>query len=171
MTLDVTVTQPGSDLVPAPSPPYDKIVLKLRRSQRTTALAGKPVFILDARVDVPPQSRALIAKYRLGAMVVYDSTARKQKAEAAYAHFTEASMPVGAGRSLWKNARGLASATMMALSLRVTVDKLISGQHIECKDLDELLGAEAAVIEACKNLRGFLDTAATFDGREELLEF
>ena len=54
---------------------------------------------------------------------------------------------------------------MMALALRVTVDSLVSGRHIECKDLDELLGAEAAVMEACKTIKVYLETAVTFDGR------
>jgi hypothetical protein len=76
-----------------------------------------------------------------------------------------------AGKGLWKNARGLASAAMMALSLRVTIDGLTSGQHIECKDMDELLGAESAIVEACKGLKGYLETALTFDGREEIIEF
>lgn len=172
MTLDAS-SDPERDTHHGPTAhtTFDKIVLKLRRSQRSGALGGKPIFVLDARVDVPPDDRDLIAKYRLGGITVYDSKARKQHAETAYGHFTEAGMPVGAGRSLWRSARGIASAAMMALSLRVTINKLISGQHIECKDLDELLGAEAAMVEACKNLRTYLDTARTFDGREELIEF
>jgi hypothetical protein len=56
-------------------------------------------------------------------------------------------------------------------SARLTVNNLMSGQHIECKDLDELLGAEAAIVEACQNLKAYLETALTFDGREELHEF
>ena len=36
---------------------------------------------------------------------------------------------------------------------------------------DELLGGEAAIIEACQNLKAYLETALTFDGREELHEF
>jgi hypothetical protein len=60
---------------------------------------------------------------------------------------------------------------MMALSLRVTIDGLLQGQHVECKDLDELLGAEAAIREACSNLKAYLETALTFDGREEVVEF
>ena len=62
-------------------------------------------------------------------------------------------------------------ATMMALTLRVTVDSLMSGQHIECKDLDELIGAEAAIRDACENIKAYLETAVTFDGREEVVEF
>ncbi len=167
MTTNTALVQ-VPDVPPVPS--IDKIFLKLRRSQRATMLAGKPVFILDARAELTPELRALVGKYRLGELVVYDSKARKQSTEAAYAHFGEAATS-SVGRSLWKNARGLASAAMMALTLRVTVDKLIAGQHIECKDLDELLGAESAFVEACKNLRTYLDVALSFDGREELLEF
>lgn len=161
----------SNPIAPAVAVEAGRIFLKFRRSQRTGMLGGKPIFVLDARAEIAPEARALVAKYRLGTLVVYDSEARKQNAEQAYAHFSDAAMPVGVGRSLWKNARGIASAAMMALALRVTVDKLIEGQHIECKDLSELLGAEAAMVEACKNLRTYIDTALTFDGREELLEF
>jgi hypothetical protein len=156
-------------LVQPPVASENKIQLKLRRSQKSS-LMGKPTFVLDARADLAPDARGLVSKYGLGALVVYDSKARQQRAEAAYGHFDEATY-TSTGRSLWKSARGLASAAMMALSLRVTVNNLMSGQHIECKDLDELLGAEAAIIEACQNLKAYLETALTFDGREELHEF
>jgi hypothetical protein len=145
--------------------------LKLRRSQRSGGmLASKVIFSLDARTDLTPDEKDLVSKYGLGKLVVYDSEARKKSAEAAYGHFDEAGSS-SIGRSLWKNTRGLASAAMMALALRVTVDGLTAGQHIECKDLDELLGAEAAILNACKNLKGYLETAQTFDGREEVVEF
>ena len=120
--------------------------LKLKRSQRAGGMmGGKVIFGLDARADLSTDEQGLVKKYALGKIVVYDSEARKKRTESAYGHFDEAANTPGygassAGRSLWKNARGLASAAMMALSLRVTVDSLMSGQHIECKDLDELLG-------------------------------
>jgi hypothetical protein len=44
------------------------------------------------------------------------------------------------------------------------------GVHVECKDLDELLGAKSAILEAAQSLRSYLDVAATFDGREEIVE-
>jgi hypothetical protein len=53
----------------------------------------------------------------------------------------------------------------------VTVYSLMKGVHVECKSMIELLGAEEAIADAGKNLRTYLDTAATFDGREEILEF
>lgn len=145
--------------------------VKLRRSQRTGGVVSSKVFFaLDARADLSPEEKGLVSKYGLGKLVVYDSDARKKHQETAYGQFDEASAS-SVGRSWWKNARGIASAAMMALSLRITVDGLMSGQHIECKDLDELLGAEAAILNACKSLRAYLDTAQTFDGREEVLEF
>jgi len=151
--------------------------LKLKRSQRAGGImGGKVLFGLDARAELTPDEQSLVRKYSLGKIVVYDSEARKKSAESAYGHFDDAANTPGysgssAARSLWKNARGLASAAMMALSLRVTVDSLVSGQHIECKELDELLGAEGAIRDACGNLKAYLETALTFDGREEVVEF
>lgn len=151
--------------------------LKIKRTQRAGGmLGGKVFFALDARADLSADEKALVKKYDLGKLVVYDSEARKKHGENAYGHFDAAAGTPGwdakaAGSSLWKNARGIASMAMAALSLRVTVDSLSSGQHIECKELNELLGAEAAIMDACKNLKAYLDTALTFDGREEVVEF
>jgi hypothetical protein len=151
--------------------------LKLKRSQRSGGImGGKVVFGLDARADLSAEERSLVQKYALSKTVVYDSEARKKHQASAYGHFDDAAHtpgydPSAAGRSLWRNARGLASAAIMALSLRVTIDSLMSGQHIECKDLDELLGAEEAIRDACGNLKAYLETALTFDGREEVIEF
>lgn len=156
-------------IVPPPLPDQNKIQLKLRRSQKA-GLLGKTSFMLDARADLTPEAKGLVSKYGLGSLVIYDSKARQQRAEETFGHLDLAAV-VNPGRALWKTARGLASAAMMALSLRVTVNSLMSGQHIECKDLDELLGAEAAIVEACKNLKGYIETALTFDGREDVLEF
>ena len=142
--------------------------LKLTRSQRAAGLTGgKVMFGLNARAELSPEEAELVRKYKLGKLVVYDSDARKKHNQSAYGHFDDAA----GGGGLWKNARGLASAAMMALSLRVTVDSLVDGQHIECKELDELLGAEAAIRDACQSLKAYLETAVTFDGREEVVEF
>ena len=161
-----------SNLVPFRPGDSSKIHLKLRRSQRLT-IFGNPVFAMNARAEIPPEASTLVVKYSLGKMIVYDSTSRRRHQESAYAHFTEGSAEANRsiGRALWKNARGIASAAMMALSLRVTVNSLIRGQYVECKSLSELLSAEQAFIDACQSLRAYIETAVTFDGREELLEF
>ena len=152
------------------------MLLSLRRAQRSGGMmGGKIIFTLNARAELTEEEYALVKRYALGKLVVYDSEARKKHSESAYGHFSNApgfsSDLAAAGRGLWRNARGLASAAMMALSLRVTIESLITGQHIECKDMDELLGAESAIVDACKNIKAYLDTALTFDGREEVLEF
>jgi hypothetical protein len=152
--------------------PPGKMYLKIRRSQRATMLGGKAIFILDARVDLSAQDLNLVNKYGLASQVIYDSKERKAHTENAYDHFTHQQVlsAIVPGRALWKGVRGLWSSARMLLALRVTVKSLVAGQRIECKDLPELLGAEKAIREACDNLRGYLDVAATFDGREELVE-
>jgi hypothetical protein len=155
------------------------MMLKVKRSQRAGGMLGnKVIFILDARAEPTADEAALIKKYGLGKTTVYDSEARKKHQANAIGHFDAVSgAPVigATGKSmagqLWSNARGIAASAMMALSLSVTVDSLIAGQHIECKDLDELLGAQLAMMEACKATKSYLELASTFDGREEVLEF
>ncbi len=145
--------------------------LKLKRAQRAGGIMGnKVVFILDARADLSNEEKDLVKKYALGPLVVYDSAARKKYAEAAVGH-SDASRGASTAGSIYRLAMAYGSLAMSALSLRVTVDSLTRGQHIECKDLDELLGAEAAIIEACKSLKSYLEIAVTFDGREEVVEF
>ena len=56
------------------------------------------------------------------------------------------------------------------MNLNITIASLQQGHHIECKDLGELLECEEAVITACKGLKGFLEAAATFDGREIIVD-
>ncbi len=57
------------------------------------------------------------------------------------------------------------------MNLNITIASLAKGHHIECKDLGELIAAESALCEACKNVKSFLDVAATFDGREIIVAF
>ena len=130
--------------------------LVLRRSQKTTGMLSKSVsFCLDARTELSPEERSNVDKYKLGGLVVYNSAA----AEAQLAKVTAGL----AGGSLLKGAVGLA---MSKFTLTITVDSLTRGQHIECKDLDELLGAEEAIQAACQSIRRYIDVAQTFDGRE-----
>jgi len=133
--------------------------LKLQRSQRS-GFTGKVVFALNARIQLTPAEAELVRKYGLGKQTVYDSEVRRKHAETA----------VDAGQGRVGLLRGFTALAMAALALHVTVDSLVNGQHIETKSLDELLGAEAAVREACEKVKLYLETAATFDGREEIVE-
>ena len=137
--------------------------LVLRRSQKTTGLISKSaVFVLDARAELKPEELAAIKKYGLGNQILYASAKSKSHAETAMSVD-----PTTGGGFL----RGIAAAAMSRLSLNITVDSLTKGQHIECKDLEELLGAEEAIQNACQAIRGYLEIAKTFDGREIVIDF
>lgn len=137
--------------------------LKIRRSQREGGVISKNViFCLDARVDFTAQEQHHITRYKLHNQVIYNS-----EASARHLAKADAQRDGSIGGSL----KSLASVAMAAMKLNISIASLQRGQHIECKSLDELLGAEEAIMTACENLRGYLDTAATFDGREVLVEF
>lgn len=136
--------------------------LLLRRNQRAGSFSGNMIFCLDARAEFAPEEKESIRRYRLGGQVIYNSEASKR----ALAR-SEAADDGSIGGSL----KGLAYAALAAMKLNITIDSLERGQHIECKSLDELLGAEDAIMTACENLRGYLETAATFDGREVVVDF
>jgi len=137
--------------------------LKLKRSQREGGLVSKAViFCLDARIDLTREEQANVNYYKLGSQVIYNSDASKRHLDRANAQ-NDGSM-TGALKSL-------ASTAMAAIKLNITINGLQSGQHVECKTMDELLGAEEAIMTACHTLKNYLDTAATFDGRETLIDF
>lgn len=161
---------PAAEIPPSSAP--QGIVLKLKRSQRSS-LTGKVMFVLDARIELSSADVGLIRKYRLGDDVVYESTSRKQSMEASRKHLqmSEPSKTGGAGKTLFRLARAGISATAAALSLRITINSLMTGVHVECKSMGELMQAESAIIEAVTDVRDYLDVAETFDGREEILEF
>lgn len=167
---------------PRPSPPITQppaapaaqqwIQLRVRRSQRTAGIvSSKVVFGLDARAELTAQARALVEKYRLGPLVVYDSQARTSYSDIARTNLQASGSAAGFGGQLAGLARGLANAAMASMTLRITVASLVSGHHIECKDLHELLGAEEAIAQACESIKGYLEVAETFDGRELVIGF
>jgi hypothetical protein len=177
--------EPSRELVPAVvdipvSSNPQKTALKLKRSQREGMLA-KIIFVLDARMELSPEDAALVKKYRLGDRVVYESEARKKHAEATRMHAESTreqasfrgspkEQGIGLGKTLYRVARAGASAAMTALSLRITIDSLSKGVHVECKSLEEMHEAENAIVTAAKNLKGYLENAGGFDGQEELIE-
>lgn len=162
-------------------PPSQPMALKLKRSERRH-WTGKMTFMLDARVDLNAETHTLIKKYRLGNRIVYESKARERHREATKEHLEStkdrrswSASPneqlLGTGKTFYRLARAAVSATMTALSLCITIDSLIRGVHVRCDSMDELIGAERAIKEAATNLKEYLEEAATFDGREEIIEF
>jgi hypothetical protein len=138
--------------------------LRLRRSQRTGGvLSNTVIFCLDAQVQLTADEDANIRRYKLHSQCIYNSEA-SLRAQAQ----GDASRSSG---TIGGNLKAIAHYAVAHLRLNITIDSLARGHHIECKSLDELLGAEEALYEACRNLRSYLDTAATFDGREVVVAF
>ncbi len=145
--------------------------LKLQRSQRAGGVVGNTVvFCLDARADYSPAETANIGKYRLGGEVVYNSQAARKHLENAGAHL-DRTQSGGTGGRVAGLARGFASLAMAKMNLSISIASLGRGHHIECKDLPELLDAEKTLMDACRNLKQFLDAAATFNGSIILVDF
>lgn len=137
--------------------------LKLKRSQREAGvLSTNVIFCLDARVEFTREEQHSVTRYKLQNQVIYNSEASKRLLDKSAAQQDGSTLG---------GLKALASVAMAGLKLNISVASLQRGQHVECKSLDELLGAEDAIMTACQNLRGYLSTAASFDGREVLVDF
>jgi hypothetical protein len=138
--------------------------LKTAKSQKETGMVTKTmVFCLDARVELTQEEQDAIKKYKLGKEVLYNSEAAQQHLDRGASGLVQ-----GTIGGAMKAFAGLALAKM---SLQVTIDSLSKGQHIECKDMLELVGAEDTIKLACQNMKKFLEIAKTFDGKEMVSDF
>ena len=119
--------------------------LLLRRDQRS-GLLGKMIFSLEVRAEISDDERTRIGKYKLGK-------------ELLYVRNTE--MPPGEGWS------GLGKALMFhAMNLTVSVNDLVGGKKIECKDILEMLAAEQQIKDAAVNFGRILEAASHFGGEQ-----
>jgi len=124
--------------------------LLLRRDQRTGGLISKSVtFTLDVRAELTPDEIANITKYKLGDTMLYERNPLIDK---------------GSGLL------GLASrAVHKALNLSISVNDLVNGKRVECKDIVEMIAVEDQLKEAAEMFKSVLTTAAGFGG-EQVLE-
>lgn len=119
--------------------------LLLRRDQKS-GLMGGISFLLSVRADLSEEERSHIAKYKLGSSVLYT---RGQITDP------------GSGLL------GLASRlAFKAMNISVSVDDLVGGKRVECKDIVEMLAVEDQLKEACRTFKAVLGAAATFGGEE-----
>ncbi|HVY83559.1 MAG TPA: hypothetical protein VG943_00370 [Caulobacterales bacterium] len=129
--------------------------LKVRRSQKSGMLGGKVIFVLDVRAELTGEEQALVERYKLWPEVVYTSEQSTANAEHARA-----------GNAL-ALAKLLADKVMKQF---FTIKDLVQGQHIECKELQQVLAVEEQVCVACQNLKKYLELAQSFDGNEVVVE-
>ncbi len=118
------------------------------------------VWVVDARVEFTPEEEEAINKYRLGSQVVYSSDAFKK-------HFGDwAASTTGAVNPL----AGMIAMARTQFSLKVTINDLKKGVHLECKTLDEAITADDAIEQGCRAARAYIANASFFDGQEEVIE-
>lgn len=123
--------------------------LLLRRDQKSGLLSSAITFLLDVRAEISPQEQERIQKYKLGKTVLYTRG--------------EVTDP---GSGLF----GLASRlAFRAMNISLSVNDLVSGKRIECKDIMEMLAVEEQIKEAAQNFKNVLEAAAHFGG-EEIVE-
>lgn len=119
--------------------------LLLRRDQRS-GLMGKIIFTLEVRAQISPEEKARIDKYKLGKELLY---------------VKNTNVPTDEG---WK---GVGKLLMFhAMNITVSVNDLVSGKRIECKDILEMLAVEEQIKTATLNFGRALEAAAHFGGEE-----
>ena len=120
--------------------------LILRRDQRSGML-GKVVFTLDVRAEISPTEKANIDKYKLGKELVY----MKNKDTP----FNDGSFS-GSAKVLFFH----------AMNITISVNELVGGKRIECKDILEMIAAEEQVKEGAITFGRMLEAASRFGGDE-----
>jgi hypothetical protein len=131
--------------------------LLLRRNQKKALLGSSITFVLDSRAELTPEERENVRTYRMGREVLYF----KEKVDV---RGIDTSTLSGAFSGLTR------SLAARALNIKITVDDLLNGKSIECKDILEMRAAEEQLKEACKLFKAMLESAAHFEG-EQVIEF
>ncbi len=127
--------------------------LRLNKSQRTAGLTKKVVFTLGAQVDLSAQEQDYVNRYKMGKEVVYS----KERVNPETVDYASA-------KGMFRN------LSAIALNLSISVNDLVLGRTIECKDIIEIIDAEDSIKEACKTLKILLDACSGFEG-EEIIEY
>jgi len=120
--------------------------LLLRRSERSSVI-GKPVYVLEVRVEVSQEESGWIQKYKFGPSLLYSRKGKPTGDPTTWAGFGQ-------------------NILHYALDLTVSVNDLVHGKKIECKDIMEMLAAEQQIREAAQTFGNVLRAASQFGGEE-----
>lgn len=111
--------------------------MKLKiKKSQHKGLIGKPAFSVTPELILTDEERELIAHYKMQKQVLFS-----KKAISILGNPTDD-------------------------LINVTVDGLLNGDSYKCKSLDEVITYKNSLIEACQNLKVFLDVARSFSGEE-----
>jgi len=128
--------------------------LRLNRSQRTSGMMSKNVvFSLGAQVDLTAEEAGYVKKYKMNKQVIYNKDRVNPEMH-----------DYGSGKGIMRN------LSAIAMNINLTVDDLVKGRTIECKDIGEILDAEDTVKSACKSLKHLLEACSGFEG-EEIVDY
>ncbi len=106
---------------------------------------GKVSFSMSAKVEISEEEKANISRYKMGKTMIYTNLTERGK-----------------------GVLGLISRA--AMGIEITIDDLVKGKTVECKDIFEMIALEDQMKEACQNFKLILSTMASFGG-EEIIEF
>lgn len=119
--------------------------LLIRRDQRA-GLLGKVVFAIEVRADLSSEERSNIKKYKLGDTELYASHEMSDRGSGL----------IGlAGRIAFR-----------AMTISVSVNDLVNGKRVECKDIVEMIAVENQIRDAARTFKDVLEAAAHFGGEE-----
>jgi len=121
--------------------------LILRRNQKSS-FTGSVTFQLEVRADLTPEERSAVSTYKLGKSVLYEKNTMIDK-----------------GSGLLGAASRLAFKLM---NISVSVDDLVNGKRIDCKDIVEMLAVEDQIKEAATTFKQVLHAATHFGGEEAI---
>lgn len=117
--------------------------LILQRDQKKSMTGRK--FVLTATAELSDLEKDNLSKYKMGKTILYTNMDNK-----------------GSGL--------VGMLSRAAIGIEITINDLIEGKRVECKDIMEMLAIEEQIKVACENFKIILDTMANFGG-EEVLEF
>lgn len=132
--------------------------LKLRRSQKS-GITGTITFSLFFIIDPSPEEAAAIKRYKLGKQIVYETP--KGAAASEFLRGANSLREIGKGLT--------ATIAAKATSQILTVNDLVNGKELSCKDIAEMIATEEQIKEACQTLSQILHVSRHFEG-EELIE-
>ena len=119
--------------------------LLISRDQKKGLFGGKVKFMLKAKAELSTEEQDNVVKYKMGKTMLYTNMEDR-----------------GAGL--------LGLLSRVAMAIEITVDDLVNGKQVDCKDIVEMLALEEQVKEACQNFKNVLEAATSFGG-EEIIEF
>ena len=132
-----------------------KMQLRLKRGQKA-GMTGNVTFKLYFIVDLDTEEAAALQKYKFGKDVVYETP----KGAAALSGLRGA-------EGFGETGRGLVSTlAAKALNQILTVNDMVNGKEIACKDIGEMIAAEEQIREACNGLSRILYACRNFEGEE-----